>query len=550
MPDQPALPTNKAALVAIDLGAESCRVSLLRFVDGQPKMQLVYRFANHAVESVDGLHWNLDSILTGLDEGLLRCADLAPEGIRSIAVDGWAVDYVRLQPDGTPIAAPFCYRDERTIVAESALHERISPDRMRELTGIQLLRLNTAYQMFADDAERRTLPWLNLPEYILHRLGAIPVSERTNASHTQLLGLDGTWSDEILSHLDTTAGAMPQLVFPGTDIGQLTGKLTEFPAFAHTRLIAPCCHDTASAIAAIPVSERTNASHTQLLGLDGTWSDEILSHLDTTAGAMPELVFPGTDIGKLTGKLTEFPAFAHTRLIAPCCHDTASAIAAIPDSGDDWAYISSGTWSLVGALLNEPNNSPKAREENFTNLAGADQTICFHKNVNGMWLLRQCIESWQAEGAKIDLPKLVQQASTVGPLAYTLDVDDPDLLLSGRMPQRINAQLHRRNLPELSPHAHDAPAMAAFIFYSLAARYAQVLRSVSEITGKHFTHLYIMGGGSQNEFLNKLTAEATGLEVCRVGTECSTVGNFAVQLATLEPTHTTAEWAKALESVH
>ena len=472
MPDRPALPTNKAALVAIDLGAESCRVSLLRFQNDAPKMQLVYRFANHAVESVDGLHWNLDSILTGLDEGLLRCADLAPEGIRSIAVDGWAVDYVRLQPDGTPIAAPFCYRDERTIVAEAALHERISPDRMRELTGIQLLRLNTAYQMFADDAELRTLPWLNLPEYILHRLGAIPVSERTNASHTQLLGLDGTWSDEILSHLDTTAGAMP------------------------------------------------------------------------------ELVFPGTDIGKLTGKLTEFPAFAHTRLIAPCCHDTASAIAAIPDSGDDWAYISSGTWSLVGALLNEPNNSPKAREENFTNLAGADQTICFHKNVNGMWLLRQCIESWQAEGAKIDLPKLVQQASKFPALAYTLDVDDPDLLLSGRMPQRINAQLHRRNLPELSPHAHDAPAMAAFIFYSLAARYAQVLRSVSEITGKHFTHLYIMGGGSQNEFLNKLTAEATGLEVCRVGTECSTVGNFAVQLATLEPTHTTAQWAKALESVH
>jgi rhamnulokinase len=472
MSDQPAIPSSKAALAAIDLGAESCRVSLLRFTDGTPKMQLVYRFANHAVESVDGLHWNLDSILTGLDEGLKRCAAIASEGIRSLAVDGWAVDYVRLNASGEPIAPPFCYRDERTVVAEAALHERLSAERMRELTGIQLLRLNTAYQMFADTAELRGLPWLNLPEFILYRLGARPVSERTNASHTQMLGLDNQWCNEILKELDITAANVPELVEPGTDIGQLNGKLAEFPAFRATRLIAPACHDTAS------------------------------------------------------------------------------AIAAIPDAGDDWAYISSGTWSLVGTLLTSANNSPRACAENFTNLAGAAKTVCFHKNVNGMWLLRQCIESWQGEGAKTDLPTLVQQASHVAPLAYTLDVDDPDLLLSGRMPQRINAQLHRRGLPELSVHASDAPAMASFIFHSLAARYAEVLRSVAEITGKCFTKLYIMGGGSQNQFLNKLTAEATGLEVCRVGSECSTVGNFAVQLAALEPEHTVSEWARALESVH
>jgi rhamnulokinase len=465
-------PHDKRALVAIDLGAESCRVSLLRWngADTKPQMQLVYRFANQAVESVDGLHWNLESILTGLDEGLARCAAIAVEGIRSIAVDGWAVDYVRLNAEGKPAAAPFCYRDERTIVAESSLHERISAERMRELTAIQLGRINTAYQMFADSAELRAMPWLNLPEYILYRLGARPVSERTNASHTQLLGLDGEWCGEIIAALDSSLEAMPQLVDPGTDIGQLKGKLAVLPAYSDTRLIVPACHDTAS------------------------------------------------------------------------------AIAAIPDAGDDWAYISSGTWSLVGTLLPAVNNSTQSREENFNNLRGADGTICFHKNVNGMWLLRQCIESWIAEGAKIDLPSLVKEASAIPPLDYALDVDDPDLLLSGRMPQRINAQLHRRGLPELSVHAEDAPAMAAFIFHSLASRYAEVLRSVAEITGKHFRRLYIMGGGSQNEFLNRLTAEATGLPVCVVGTECSTVGNFAVQLATLEHS-TTSEWAKALEGL-
>jgi len=469
-------PADARALVAIDLGAESCRVSLLRWKKNDPHIELVHRFPNAAIESPDGLHWNLDGILAGLHEGLRKCAGIAAEGIRSIAVDGWGVDYVRLASDGTPAATPFCYRDERTVVAEESLNARISAARMRELTGIGILRINTAYQLFADDASIRALPWLNLPEYILNTLGARPVSERTLASHTQML-------------------SMPTADSPGE------------------------------------------------------WCDEIVRQLDIPASSMPALVNPGTDIGQLTGPLAMLPAFQSTRLIAPACHDTASAIAAIPDSGDDWAYISSGTWSLVGTLLPTPNNSPRARDENFTSLIGADGAICFHKNVNGMWLLRQCMETWAAEGVERNIAELVAAAALAPVPAYTLDVDDPDLLLSGRMPQRINAQLHRRSLPELDPSPANAPAMSAFLFHSLAARYAEVLASVAAITGKKLRKLYIMGGGSQNELLNNLTAKATGLTVLRAGTECSTVGNFAVQLATLEHTpgpRPTCVWAAKL----
>ena len=469
-------PADARALVAIDLGAESCRVSLLRWKKSDPHIELVHRFPNAAIESPDGLHWNLDGILAGLHEGLRKCAGIAAEGIRSIAVDGWGVDYVRLASDGTPAATPFCYRDERTVVAEESLNALISAARVRELTGIGILRINTAYQLFADDAAIRALPWLNLPEYILNTLGARPVSERTLASHTQML-------------------SMPTADSPGE------------------------------------------------------WCDEIVRQLDIPASSMPALVNPGTDIGQLTGPLAMLPAFQSTRLIAPACHDTASAIAAVPDPDDDWAYISSGTWSLVGTLLPQPNNSQRASDENFTSLIGADGAICFHKNVNGMWLLRQCMETWAAEGASLDIAQLVAAASRAPVPAYTLDVDDPDLLLSGRMPQRINAQLHRRSLPELDPSPANAPAMAAFLFHSLAARYAEVLASVAAITGKKLRKLYIMGGGSQNELLNRLTAEATGLEVLRAGTECSTVGNFAVQLAALEHTpgpHPTCVWAAAL----
>jgi rhamnulokinase len=477
VPTQPTPPpTDQRALVAIDLGAESCRVSLLRWSSDGPAIELVHRFPNHAIDRPDGLRWDIQHILSELERGLTACATIATEGIRSIAVDGWAVDYIRLDAQSNPVADPFCYRDQRTLTSEPQLHQRLSAERMRDITGIQLLRINTAYQLFADNETARPLRWLNLPEYVLHHLGGRPVSELTNASHTQLLDLDGTWSPEICGAIN-----MP-------------------------------------------------------------------------LNAAPTLVPPGTDLGRLTGHLSRLPAFAHTRLLAPACHDTASAIASIPDPAADWAYISSGTWSLVGTVLTAPINTQSARDENFTNLRGVDQTFCFHKNVNGMWLLRQCLESWNYDAAQINadphtLTQLIEQAAAIAPLNYTLDVDDPDLLLPGHMPDRINAQLRRRGLPELDPTPHHAPALASFLFHSLAARYAEVLHNVATITGKKLRRLYIMGGGSQNELLNRLTAETTGLEVIRAGTECSTLGNFAVQLAALEPIdppRPTAAWAARL----
>jgi rhamnulokinase len=221
----------------------------------------------------------------------------------------------------------------------------------------------------------------------------------------------------------------------------------------------------------------------------------------------------------------------------------------VPDSGDDWAYISSGTWSLVGTLLNEPINTAEARAENFTNLGGADDTICFHKNVNGMWLVRQCLETWAEQGVELNIADLVKAAAALPVPPHLLEVDEPDLLLPGHMPERINAQLSRRGLPLLDTTPACAAEMASFLFHSLAARYAEVLAKVASITGKKLRKLYIMGGGSQNQLLNELTARATGLEVIRAGTECSTLGNFAVQLATLEATQgarPSASWASVL----
>ena len=461
-PDVPAAAlrmNDRRALVAVDLGAESCRVSLLRWHEDRPCIERVHRFAN-AARQVDGhLRWDLRMILDGVDEGLRRAADAAPEGIASIAVDGWAVDYVRLDADGNPLDDPFCYRDERTIAAEAMLHQRISASAMRSLTGVQLLRINTVYQQFADRQMR--LPegevWLNLPEFLLHRLGGRSVAEYTNATHTQMV-----------------------------ELGQMR------------------------------------------------WCEKIFSAAGLHPSRAAILVPPGTVLGQLQGPLTSLPAFASTSLIAPACHDTASAVAGIPASGEDWAYISSGTWSLVGAVLDRPLSGEAAAEENFTSLAAVGGRFCVHRNVNGMWLLRQCIERWRESGTLWDVAALIKQAERFPAPDECLDVDDPQLLLAGDMPARINRQRLRRGLPALKESADEAPQTASLIFHSLARRYGEVLRRIEQHSGRTLRRLFIVGGGSQNELLNRLTANATGLEVLRGDAESSTIGNFAVQLTTLE----------------
>jgi rhamnulokinase len=445
-------------MVAIDLGAGSCRVSLLRWVDGAPDVSVVHRFPNAPVPDGDSLRWDLDGILIGVEYGLRLCAEAGDEPIASIGVDGWAVDYVRLKDDGWPYAPPFCYRDPRNEAAEEAVHARISESRLYELTGLQRLRFNTIYQLYADKLAGvpDTMPWVNLPEYVLHRLGGRRVAEYTNATHTGLIDLKTRrWSGEIFD----------------------------------------------------------------VLGMD-------------RAGA-PELVPPGTDIGPLRGELANLPVFRKTRLIAPACHDTASAIAAIAHEGDHWAYLSSGTWSLLGTVLEKPLDSQAAYRDNFTNLGAAGGGICFHKSVNGMWLIQQCMEHWAKLGFAPQLPELIAAAEKAGRPDALLDVDHPELMLPGDMPGRINARRRQAGLAAISETAEGAPVFASLIFHSLAVRYAEVLRELAEVTGREFRTLHVVGGGGRNRLLNRLTAEATGLNLRAGHVESSTIGNFAIQMAAL-----------------
>jgi rhamnulokinase len=455
------IPKDRRASIAVDLGAESCRVSLLRWIDGRPNFTLVHRFPNGPVQEQDGLHWQFRNIISEVEDGIHRCAALAPEGIRSLAVDGWGVDYVRMPVMGEAAAEPFCYRDERTVRAKEELHRRIAPERLRELTGVQQLRLNTLYQLYSDRLEGRPESrWLQLPEYLLYRLGAEPVAEYTNATHTGLIELS--------------------------------------------------CR---------------------------TWCKEIFDAADLTIECAPRIVPPGTLLGKLNGALAQHPTLCDVKLIAPACHDTASAIAGIPAINHDWAYISSGTWSLVGTLVKEPMNGPTVRTDDFTNLGAIGDMICFHKSVNGMWLLKQCMSSWDEQGASWTLEALLRAAEAIPAPDALLEVDDPDLLLMGEMPRRINGQRRKRGLPQLNESPNEAPAFASLILRSLAARYAQVLASVHRHIGKPLQRVFVVGGGCRNSMLNRLIAEATGLPIICGSPESSTLGNLAVQISALESNH-------------
>jgi rhamnulokinase len=453
--------------VAIDLGAGSCRVSLGEWDGAAAKVHFVHRYANGPLEHNGHLYWPLDRLSNGAEEGLRLCAELLPErggAINSIGVDGWAVDYVRLDATGRPLHEPFCYRDPRTETAMQEVWARVAKDRLYELTGIQFLRFNTLYQLYADrrDGLDPGAHWLNIPEYLLHRL----------------CGLE-----------------------PGT-----------------------------------AVAEYTNATHTQMVDArTRDWCDEIFEKVGLDRSAAPRIVPPGTRVGPLRGTVTAVPAYITTRVIAPACHDTGAAVAGIPDASGDWAFISSGTWSLVGAVLDRPFTSAAAQRENFTNEGGVGGGIRFLKNVNGMWLLEECLREWQlAGGHRWTLPDLLRECERRPASQLIFNVDAAELILPGHMPSKINRELEKAGHGPISEDAEGAPEMAQAIFASLAARYAEVLRALQEVTGRRFRHLYVVGGGSQNEYLNRLIAEHTGLEVKHGAVESSTIGNLAIQFASLE----------------
>ena len=214
-------------------------------------------------------------------------------------------------------------------------------------------------------------------------------------------------------------------------------------------------------------------------------------------------------------------------VVAVGSHDTASAVVGVPGdvSRGDWLYLSSGTWSLLGAEVDEPVLTAKAAEYNVTNEGGVGGKIRLLKNIAGMFLLQECRREWAENGEKYDYWALTQLAKETEGAYGTLDLDDPAFSTPGEMTEKIVAHCQKRGLAVPT----TAGQFTRLILESLAATYAKVARMLEEITGKHFKTLHVVGGGSQNLLLNHLAAEATGMRVVAGPVEATALGNILTQ---------------------
>ncbi len=255
-----------------------------------------------------------------------------------------------------------------------------------------------------------------------------------------------------------------------------------------------------------------------------TWDRGLLEAVGVPGEVMPELVGPGTLLGRLKPALAEELGLGAVPVVCPAAHDTASAVAATPLE-EGWAFVSSGTWSLVGIEAPEPVLSEEAMEGGFTNEAGVFGTTRFLVNCAGLWILESCREVWRSRGLDLDHAELLRRVAASPSPEALIDPDDLRFLHPEDMVAEVRAHLEERGAraPE------DPAALARLILESIARRTAQILERLREVTGRSLSGVHVVGGGSQNDFLNQAIADASGLPVRAGPVEATALGNVCLQ---------------------
>lgn len=431
-------------VLAVDLGAESGRVMAVHFDGRQVALEELHRFPNTTVTLNGTLHWNFLRLWGDIQAGIEKGKALHPA---SIGVDTWGVDFGLLDRQGHLIGNPVHYRDNRTAHMMSRAFAKVPQADIFAQTGIQFMSINTLYQM------------LSLVE--------------ANSPQLQI------------AHTFLTAPDLLNYWLTGT-------KVSEFSIATTTQMFNPTT---------------------------GDWAKPLLDQLGIPSHIFPEIVPPGTRLGQYDG----------IPVIAPACHDTGSAVAAMPASTPHFAYISSGTWSLVGLEIPDPIINDAALAANVTNEGGVGGTYRLLNNVTGLWILQQCRKTWQAQGHNYSYADLVTLAQAAPPLAAFIDANDPRFLPPGDHPQKVRDFCAETGQPAPA----DTGSVVRCVLESLALKYREVLDKLRGLTGQPLDVLHIGGGGTQNKLLNQMAANATGLPVVAGPVEATVIGNAIVQLIAL-----------------
>jgi rhamnulokinase len=274
------------------------------------------------------------------------------------------------------------------------------------------------------------------------------------------------------------------------------------------------------------VCEFTNATTTQMVDpVTRTWATGLLQRLDLPPNLPAPIVEPGSIIGVLLPGIARDSSLVGSPVVAPACHDTACAVAAV-SARDGTAFLSSGTWSLLGTELDSPIITSDALRLNFTNEGGVNGTTRLLKNVMGLWMLQGCRHSWTSVGSSYNYLELMELAAQQASFGHLVDPDDESFLRPADMPTAINEFCRRTH--QLVPQGPGAYVRA--ILESLAFKYRLVLRNLEQVSGKRIEQIRIIGGGSKNRLLNQLTADATGKRVLAGPAEATALGNLAIQI--------------------
>ncbi len=443
--------------MALDFGAESGRAIAASFDGRQVELDILHRFTTYSTTMLGTLYWGFPSFIRNVKVGLSAYSAKYGPKLDGIACDSWGVDFGLLDKTGHLLANPVHYRDSRTDGIPEKLHAVVPARTLYQRTGIQIMAINTIYQLYAmvlanSPLLDKAVSMLMIADLVSYFLSGTPVQEYTMATTSEMYD-----------------------------------------------------------------AEKRD------------WSRDTLLSAKIPPGMMPEIVAPGTIVGPILDSVANECGLATAPIIAPGAHDTASAIAAVPAVNEDWLFLSSGTWSLMGAELSAPIINDAAYAKNFTNEGGVDGSIRFLKNITGMWMLQECRRAWEKEGESLSYAEIARLGEEAEPFQRVVNPNDARFMAPGGMPDRINAALRETGQPE----AREKGEFVRLCLESLAVAYRHTAQSLAELTGKQYSTLHIVGGGSQNKLLDQLAADATGLVVKAGPVEATALGNSLMQALAL-----------------
>jgi rhamnulokinase len=447
----------KKHYVAFDLGAESGRAVLGSLSGSKLVLDEKHRFANAPVFMNGHLHWNLPSLWAELKLGLRKAAGVdagkRPLTLAGVGVDTWGVDFGLVAANGELLGLPVCYRDSRTDGMMPAVFKKVPREDVFGATGIQLMQLNTLFQLYS--MTQANSPLLDSAARLLH---------------------------------------MPDL-FTYLFSGEM-------------------------------VHERSIASTSQMYDpRKKAWAKGLLDKLGIPTHFLGKIASTGSRAGRLRAEVAS-ECGVEAPVLSTAGHDTAAAVAAVPAEGDaNWCYLSSGTWSLMGVELDEPIIDASSLAANYTNELGAGGKVRFLKNIIGLWLVQECRRQFARDGAEYDYTQLTRMAREARPFAAAIDTDHGEFLKPGDMPGKI-----ARFCKSTKQKAPATPGeYVRTCLESLALTYRRTLDGLEALTGRKIEVIHIVGGGSQNELLNQMAADACHRRVVAGPVEATAAGNILVQ---------------------